>query len=209
MKVICQACGAALAGWRRCPNYWCSRDDRGWDVVWAVGEHRGSLQRAIAALKYGDARSWVAPLAALLARYLLEHAPAFDDVDVLVPVPSNVGSRRPEDHVALVLDAASSAVGDLWEACAVLAKRHPTAPLAAAPTAAVRRLRAAVEVRPALVVTCPDAVIGRRVLAVDDVFTDGSTLREVALALRRAGAVAVSGLVLARQPVRLPAQTHR
>jgi predicted amidophosphoribosyltransferase len=43
------------------------------------------------------------------------------------------------------------------------------------------------------------AVEGQRVLVYDDVFTCGLTLREIALALRRAGAVEVSGLVLARQ----------
>ena len=143
------------------------------------------------------------PLAELLAGYLLEHLPAFDDVDVVVPVPSNVGSRRPEDHVELVLAAAWRAVGDLWELRRALAKTQETTRLAGAPSAAVRRLRAAVEVRAALTVTDPGAVAGRHVLAVDDVFTEGSTLREVAFALRRAGARGVSGLVLARQPVRL------
>src|SRR5579862_4201661 len=174
MKVLvtCQACGVALACGARCPNYWCARDDRGWDVVWAVGEHRGSLQRAIAALKYGDARRWVGPLAGRLARYLLDHAPSFEEVDVLVPVPSNVGARRPADHVALVLEATAPVIGDLWEVRAALAKRQSTVPLAAAPSALVRRLRAAGEVRAALVVTDPGAVRGRRVLAVDDVLTD-------------------------------------
>jgi predicted amidophosphoribosyltransferase len=205
VTVRCQVCGVALDGLRSCPNYWCGRDDRGWDLVWAVGEHVGSLQRAIAGLKYGEGEGqrWVAPLGELLAGYLLEHLPAFDDVDVVVPVPSNVGSRRPEDHVERVLGAAWHAVGDLWELRRALAKTHETTRLAGAPNAAVRRLRAAVEVRAALAVTDPGAVTGRRVLAVDDVFTEGSTLREVAFALRRAGARAVSGLVLARQPVRL------
>jgi predicted amidophosphoribosyltransferase len=209
MKVAlrCQVCGVALQGLRSCPNYWCGRTDRGWDLVWAVGAHEGSLQRAIAALKYGDGdgRRWVWPLADLLAAFLLDHLPDFDDVDVVVPVPSNIGARRREDHVALVLAAAGRAIGDLWELRPALAKSHETTRLAGAPNAAIRRLRAAVEIRPALTVTDPGAVEERRVLAVDDVFTDGSTLREVAIALRRAGACAVSGLVLARQPVRLRA----
>jgi len=204
MIVRCDLCAAPLRRRARCPNYWCARDDRGWDVVWAVGEHRGSLQRAIAALKYGDDRTRLAPLAGLLAGFLLDHAPAFEDIDVVVPVPSNTGSRRADDHVALLVEAAARAVGELWEFSAALAKHQETVPLAAAPSAAARRLRAAGEVRHALAVTDPAAVRGRRVLAVDDVFTDGSTLREVAMALRRAGAVAVSGLVLARQPLREP-----
>ena len=202
MLDVCQTCGLMLGGRRRCPNYWCGREDRGWEAVWAVGEHRGSLRHAIARLKYRAERRWVAPLAGLLAAYLLEHAPSFDEIDLLVGVPAD--ARRPLDHVGLLLGAVEPAVGDLWPVAApgaVLVKRAGTRPLAAAPSIAARRLRAAVEVRPSLVVTDPPAVAGARVLAVDDVLTDGSTLREVALALRRAGAAAVSGLVLARQPV--------
>jgi predicted amidophosphoribosyltransferase len=41
-------------------------------------------------------------------------------------------------------------------------------------------------------------VAGARVLVLDDVLTDGSTLREVARVLRRAGAREVAGLILAR-----------
>ena len=43
-------------------------------------------------------------------------------------------------------------------------------------------------------------VKGKRVLVFDDVFTEGFTIREVARALRAAGAVEVSEVVLARQP---------
>ncbi|AMK10820.1 ComF family protein [Pseudodesulfovibrio indicus] len=44
----------------------------------------------------------------------------------------------------------------------------------------------------------PDLVRGRRVLLVDDVYTTGSTLRECARTLRRAGCEGVEVLVLAR-----------
>ena len=200
----CQTCGLALPPGSPCPNYWCRRDDRGWEAAWAVGEHRGWLRHAIARLKYRGEQRWVGPLASLLAGYLLDHAPSFDDVDLLVGVPFHAGPSRPVDHVGVLLDAVARVVGDLWPVAgpgAVLAKRAETRPLVTAPSAAARRLRAAGEVRTAIVVTDRAALGGARVLAVDDVLTDGSTLREVALALRRAGAVAVSGLVLARQPV--------
>jgi predicted amidophosphoribosyltransferase len=204
MTEICQTCALVLGPPRRCPNYWCGRRDRGWELVWAVGEHRGWLRHAIARLKYRDDRRWVAPLAGLLAAYLLDHAPAFDDVDLIVGVPSKVGRSRRADHVGLLLGAVAPVVGELWPVAgpeAVLAQRAEARPLVGAPSAVARRLRAAVEVRASMVVTGRPAVRGARVLVVDDVLTDGSTLREVALALRRAGAVAVSGLVLARQPV--------
>jgi predicted amidophosphoribosyltransferase len=56
--------------------------------------------------------------------------------------------------------------------------------------------------RAALRVPDPKAVAGKRILVFDDVFTDGFTIREVALALTRAGAAEVSEVVLARQPFR-------
>jgi predicted amidophosphoribosyltransferase len=52
--------------------------------------------------------------------------------------------------------------------------------------------------RAALAIPHPDEVIGKRVLVIDDVFTEGFTLREVARALRLAGALEVSEVVLAR-----------
>ena len=54
--------------------------------------------------------------------------------------------------------------------------------------------------RAALRVAEPAAIVGKRVLVVDDVFTEGFTIREVARALRLAGAAEVSEIVLAREP---------
>jgi predicted amidophosphoribosyltransferase len=54
--------------------------------------------------------------------------------------------------------------------------------------------------RAALRIPRPAHVSGREILVYDDVFTDGFTLREVARALRRAGAATVCGVTLTRQP---------
>jgi predicted amidophosphoribosyltransferase len=51
-------------------------------------------------------------------------------------------------------------------------------------------------------------VAGSRILVIDDVFTEGSTLREVARALVKAGADEVAGLTLARQPWQPAGPTH-
>lgn len=203
MKVRCPVCDVEVPG--ACPNYWCRRADRGFDTVWAVGTHAGRLRRAIAGLKYRDEQWWAPALGRVLGRYLLDHAPCFEDVELIVGVPGNVGAARRADHVREVLRALAPSVGRLWELdveAPVLAKRAETRPLATTGSAAARRLWAAAELRAVLEVTDRVAVQRRRVLAVDDVFTDGSTLREVALALRQAGATSVSGLVLARQPIR-------
>ena len=62
--------------------------------------------------------------------------------------------------------------------------------------ARLANLRAAFHLPPA----ARAAVAGRRVALVDDVATTGTTLREAAAALRRAGAAAVDGWVFARTP---------
>lgn len=204
----CPVCDLLLSRGRPCPNYWCGRHDRGFEVVWSIGEHSGQLRRAIAGLKYRGEQRWVPLLGRLLANYLLDQTPCFDDIDLIVGTPGNIGPARPVDHVTQVLTAARLQVGGLWAIDVgapgvppLLAKRAETRPMASTPSAAARRLWAAGELRAALVVTDPTRVTGRRVLAVDDVFTDGSTLREVAIALRSAGATAVSGLAIARAPL--------
>ncbi|CAO5228561.1 hypothetical protein FAGKG844_110101 [Frankia sp. AgKG'84/4] len=62
------------------------------------------------------------------------------------------------------------------------------------------RERIAQELRATLKVQRPDVILGRSVLVFDDVFTTGHSLNETARALRAAGAVEVSQVVLARQP---------
>jgi predicted amidophosphoribosyltransferase len=108
--------------------------------------------------------------------------------------------------VGAIVAAAAACAGKWWpfdlDAPAAIVKTSPTVPLSSLGSPAARRLWAACELRPALRVPDRSRVAGRQILVVDDVFTDGSTLREVALALRSAGATGVSGVVLARQPWR-------
>jgi predicted amidophosphoribosyltransferase len=53
-------------------------------------------------------------------------------------------------------------------------------------------------VRDAFAVSDPDLVDRRRILLIDDVFTTGATVDECARTLRRAGAIQVDVLTLAR-----------
>jgi predicted amidophosphoribosyltransferase len=64
-----------------------------------------------------------------------------------------------------------------------------------------RRANAEDSLRAALHVPDPSVTRGRRIIVVDDVFTDGLTLREVARVLMaEGGAAEVLGVTLARQP---------
>jgi len=161
-------------------------------VVWALGAYRGPLRRAITGLKYRHERDRATVLGRLVADYLLDHLPWFEETEVIVPM---VGG-----HTEAIASSAAARLQGLWPVVPVLAKATATRPMVSLPSAAARRLWAACDLRPSLRVTQPGWIRGRRVLVIDDVFTDGSTLREVAGVLRRAGAEAVSGLVLARAP---------
>jgi predicted amidophosphoribosyltransferase len=188
--VRCPICDLPLPPRTPCPNFWCGRPDRAFDLVWAIAAYAGAVREAIVALKYRGDRRQVRPLADLLATFLTTNAPCFDDIDLIVPAPG-----RP--HVRRIVAAAGITQ---WPVQPAVTVARPTRRLTGTRTAEQRRLRAACELRPTLTVRATNSVHNRRVLVVDDVFTDGSTLRELAGALLGAGATAVEGLVIARTP---------
>jgi predicted amidophosphoribosyltransferase len=198
----CPICDDRIEPGTRCGRPLCRLDevDRGWRTVWAIHSHAGAMRSAIDQLKYrGDAR-WARVFAALVVGYLDAHPEDFGRFDLVAASPTfrAPGSAR-LDHTQFVL-AHAAQMSERWPwARGVVRKTAPTRQLAGLPF----RERGAVadgELRQALSVPDPARVAGQRVLVYDDVMTTGLTLREVALCLRRAGAIEVSGLVLARRP---------
>jgi predicted amidophosphoribosyltransferase len=198
----CPVCGQRLAVAASCSNDWCGRGDRWWSAAWSIGPNLGPLREALLRYKYRAEMAWSAIFGRLLVGYLDDHMPWFDDYDALVGVPAFLGpgARRAWDPVGHVLAVANDLAGRRWpverEAIVKTAETAPMAGLRLVP----RRASAEGELRHSLRVPDPSRVAGARLLVVDDVFTEGSTLREVARALRRAGAVEVGALTLARQP---------
>jgi predicted amidophosphoribosyltransferase len=198
----CPVCGQVTGAHGACANDWCGRVDRWFSLVWAIAPHAGPLRRAIAAYKYHDERMWAQVFARLVVGHLDEHMPWFDEYDVLTGMPSYTGpgAHRRWDHIGLIVTAGARLAEPRWPfEPGLVVKKAETTPMAGL---GLRRRRACAEgpLRRALGVPDPARVAGQRVLVVDDVFTEGSTLREVARALMLAGAVEVAGLVLARQP---------
>jgi predicted amidophosphoribosyltransferase len=196
----CAACGQATAG-RPCTNEWCHRSDRAWSVVYNVGLYEGQLRQAIVGYKYRDQVERAGPLAGLLAGFLQAHQPWFEEYDLLAAVPGFVGpgARRAWSPVGRLVSELGRYLGAGWDIRPdALRKTVETPPMIG--RSRWERLRIAeAELRPALAVG-PVDLCGARVLVVDDVFTEGSTLREVARRLLLAGAEEVAGLVLARLP---------
>jgi predicted amidophosphoribosyltransferase len=198
----CPVCEQALEAQGGCDNDWCSREDRWFSLVWSVASHVAGMRSAIARYKFRGELFWAPVFARLLVGYLDEHMPWFDEYDVLVPMPAYVGpgAQRGWDHVGLIVVEASRLAGLRWPIATDALEKTGETPAMTGRPLAHRRATAEGPLRRVLRVTDPASIAGARILVVDDVFTEGSTLREAARTLRLAGAEEVAGLALIRQP---------
>jgi predicted amidophosphoribosyltransferase len=183
-----------------CPNRWCGRADRSFSVVFSLAVHRGALRHALLRYKYREERWWATQFAKMVAGYLESNATWFEEFHVLGAVPAfeGPGARRRWDPVRLILEELGRLVGDVWRVDPGLVTKRVETPAMQGLDWGARQAAASGPLRDALAVPTPSLVSGSRVLVFDDVMTEGSTLREVARALRLAGAAEVAGLVLAR-----------
>lgn len=204
----CPVCGldfgAAAPG--GCPNGWCGRADRAFSVVWALGVHAAGLRAAIRRYKFGGESRLAEAFGAMAAGFVRGNPTWFEEIDLVTGVPAycGPGARRGWDPVGRVVEVMAADPG--WDrqpapvfASGLVVKVAETPPLTGRGWADRQEL-ARGPLRRALRVPDPAPVEGASVLVVDDVLTDGSTLHEVARALRLAGASEVAGLVLARRP---------
>jgi predicted amidophosphoribosyltransferase len=201
-RFVCGVCEQTTGSDGRCGNDLCGRGDRWFSLVRTIAPHAASLRSAIAEYKYRNRRGWAGVFARLVVGYLDERTPWSDRYDLVtgVPVYTGPGANRSWDHVGLILAEAARLAGPRWPfERGVVTKTAETTPMAGLGLWR-RRVFAEGELRRALVVPDKDRVASRRILVIDDVFTEGSTLREVARALRLSGAMEVAGLALARQP---------
>ncbi len=165
----------------------------------------GYLESAINSYKYNQRTGWASIFGRVLVGYLDDMADAFAAYDLVVASPTYTGSgaRRTWDHIGLILDRAHVEAAGRWPfdvgPTRAIIKTRDT-PSLVGKTLLQRRTIAESDIRSSLHVPEPAVVRGQSILVFDDVFTDGSTLREVARALVRVGANMVAGVVLARQP---------
>lgn len=169
-------------------------------MVFPCGAYDGALRHSLVRYKYRGERWWAAVFASMIAELLSAHPTWFEEFDLITGVPSYVGpgARRRWDPVGGILEELAPSLGAAWsvEPGAVV-KRAETPPMQGRAWAA-RQAVAAGPLRRCLHVPRRALVDGARVLIVDDVMTEGSTLNEVARAVRQAGALEAAGLVVAR-----------
>ena len=198
----CDVCGQALPADGRCANPVCHFDDRYFTRVWAISMRTGQMRAAISRYKYDGRWGWAAIFGRILVGFLSENRATFDAYDLIAPSPTYLGpeSERSFDHTRRIVEAAEIEEPIAWPfAYDVIAKTTVTEPMVGH-TWRQRKTIAEGQLRAALKVTSPSAVAGKRILIVDDVFTEGFTIREVARALICDGAAEVAEIVLAREP---------
>lgn len=187
---VCPVCGRPLVG---PPDlvFTCMpcRRKRPLIRVRAFGRYDGRLREAIHALKYGRNLALADPLGTALAQVVCGD-PVLRTADALVPVPlhprrwSERGFNQAEELARVAARRTGIPLRHL------VVRVRPTVPQTELDEEERRRnVRGAFAVR--------GAATGLRVIVVDDVVTTGSTLRECARALRRAGARDVSAAVVA------------
>jgi ComF family protein len=158
-----------------------------------VGRYEGPLRQAIHQLKYRGKLQLRKPLLDLAMAHFDDHFP--DSVfDAIIPVPLHRERLMQREFNQATMFAKGLA-------------RHLHTPVVERWLVRVRSTRPQVElsgserrqnVRRAFMVTPAAALEGKRVLVVDDVFTTGATLGEIARTLKVAGAMQVDVFALAR-----------
>ncbi|GIV14938.1 MAG: amidophosphoribosyltransferase [Armatimonadota bacterium] len=168
------------------------------EVVRTVARYDGVIRSAIHRFKYGNRAS----LAPALARLLIQtwQTPLTEPLraaDVVVPVPIHRQRERERGFNQSALLARefcrSTGLPLLQDVLERTVYRQPQVGL----DAAERREN----VKDAFRVTQPQAVAGKSVLLIDDVWTTGSTLNEAARALLTAGAERVFAYTVAHEPL--------
>jgi predicted amidophosphoribosyltransferase len=189
-----------------CRNWLCQAGaERFFRWNYAVALREGPLERAFARYKFEGKAGW----ATIFARILigaLEAEEGFRGFNRILASPTFVTPGR-FDHTRLVIDeaarVASPASGWPFEldAEATIVKTAETPQLSRIRGLGNRIAAAQGPLRNSLLVRHPERIRGQHVLVYDDTFTDGSTLNEVARALRIQGqAETVCGITLCRQP---------
>jgi ComF family protein len=187
----CQTCALpVLAGMRQCGT--CITQPPPLDQALAAVAYAYPWAGLIAQFKFQEHTGWAHSLATLM-RAAPWVEPALDNADWLLPLPLSPRRLRERGfNQTLVL---ARALDPAKVRSDVLLRVKDTAAQSTLPRAErLLGVRGAYALEP----TRAAAVQNKRIVLLDDVMTTGATLHEAARVLRRAGALHITALVLAR-----------
>lgn len=189
----CASCAIRLPGPRhddlRCGR--CLREPPRFDATIALADYAPPIDRMLVALKFGGRLPLAHAFGTLLARAA---APALARADAICPVPLAF-ERQAERGFNQAQEIARRVAADCGRPLRtdiLLRTRHTGAQMDLSLAERRRNVRGAFVARGDLA--------AMRIVVVDDVMTTGATLDEITAALRQAGAVTVTNLVVARTP---------
>ena len=193
----CGRCGAILDGDGPAPAEcrFCRGQRFGFDTVMSLGKYDGLLRRMVLKTKRLAHESLSVSLGQLLAQRRHEALRELSPT-MVVPIPMHWwrrlvrGTNSPEILARCLADQLQVPVG-LHVLCRC---RHTEPQKNLLPKQRFKNMAGAFRVRPRLA----GRFSRREVLLVDDVLTTGATCSEAARVLKRAGAVRVTAIVLAR-----------
>ncbi len=202
--VICEACEARVAlvspaGCPVCgsenqnnPCEVCAEEHFAFSSVRSVFKYRGPVKDLIHELKYNGYNSPAGYFAVPLGE-LIESDPELQDHDFLCPVPLHRVRQRERGYNQSELIAYAASVISGMPYAEPLKRRFYTRS-----QTLLSRAKRHKNLLNAFKVINANDVKGKRIIVVDDVFTTGSTLNEIAKTLLAAGAGKVTALTVAR-----------
>ncbi|NET36296.1 MAG: ComF family protein [Cyanothece sp. SIO1E1] len=181
----------------------CSHPSQAWQgslPIFAWGFYKGTLKRAITALKYEHQPQLARPLGHLLAQAWLDHAAALTPLHslnlpaIVVPIPLHINRQRQRGYnQALLLAESFCNVTQLpLRRQGLLRIQATEAQFRLSARAREQNLTGAFQVDPGFQRQCPPHQ--QPVLLLDDIYTSGATARSAAQTLRQQG-ISVCGMV--------------
>ncbi len=172
--------------------YACRKQKWPFELVRAAGPYEGILKEAIHRFKYLGRRGLAFNLAGLMVE-TARTEPILTSVDLVLPVPlSNEKLRLRGFNQATLLAEEVGYRLQIPMNSKLLIKDFETRP-----QTSLNRTDREQNLRGAFRVTNAEAINGKNIMIIDDVFTTGSTMSSVALVIRSAGARHVFGLTVA------------
>lgn len=189
---ICAKCGRVIPYGGAPLCHMCRRVEYHFSCARAVGVYASPLRETIHALKYQGVVSLAKFLGMLLVAYC-EEFPFLRSVDLILPVPLHpVRERERGFNQSLLLASFVGRALCLPVLAQGVSRVKPTLPQAGLKAKERRK-----NVEGAFRVEWPEAILGKRILVIDDVLTSRATVESLSRTLKEAGCSSVFVLAVA------------